>query len=76
MSARIASAAAVASRSAARDPDRELVAAEAPGEAVAPEHARDLAEHEVADAVPVAVVDALEVVDVADEHATRRAGAQ
>ena len=55
-----------------RDPDAELVAAEAAGDAVAGEHARDLGQDEVAGAVAVVVVDGLEAVDVADQHARPR----
>nr|WP_228430952.1 hypothetical protein [Baekduia soli] len=49
------------------DQEGELVAAQAPGDALALQDAADLAEHEVARVVAVEVVDALEVVDVADE---------
>ena len=57
-------------------PDAELVAAEPAGDAVAGEHARDLGEDEVAGAVAVGVVDALEAVDVADQHGAERAGGE
>ena len=49
-------------------PHAELVAAEAPGDAVAREDARDLGQHDVARAVAVDVVDGLEGVDVADQQ--------
>ena len=59
----------VAAARGAGHPDRELVAAEPAGDALGGEPARDLGQHEVAGGVAVAVVDGLEVVDVADQDA-------
>ena len=61
----------VAAARGAGDPDRELVAAEPAGDALGREPASDLGQHEVAGGVAVAVVDGLEVVDVADQDAAR-----
>src|SRR5918999_5584426 len=63
----------VAAARAARDPDGELVAPEPADDALAGQRARDLGEDQVAGCVAVAVVDGLEVVDVADEDAARLA---
>ena len=52
---------------------RELVSAEPEGLAALAQARRDLAEHEIADGVPEAVVDALEVVEVDEAEGKRRA---
>ena len=75
-SVRIASATVSAARAVLADDDGELVAAEAPDDAVAADDAGHLAQHDVAGVVAELVVDLLEVVDVDDAHDGVRDGEQ